>query len=151
MTTKDLQSLYARTGFKAPHEFAKPDASKYNARKKAVDGHIFDSTNEALAYSVLKLWERSGAIKKLELQPLFVLQEGFRDTNGKWNRPIKYVADFRFESTDPDDWKLQTKVVDVKGFPTAAFLIKAKMFRSRWPTVDLQIWNRDKVKELSRI
>lgn len=151
MNTKELQSLYRRSGYAIPREFAKPDASKYNAKKKELDGHVFDSTSEAMAYSILKTWEQCGAIVKLELQPVFVLQEGFRDTNGKWNRPIKYVADFRFESTDPKDWKQQTKVVDVKGMPTPAFLMKEKMFRSRWPTIDLQIWNRQRVKLLARI
>lgn len=151
MTTKDLQSLYARTGFKTPHEFAKPDASKYNAKKKSVDGHMFDSTSEALAYSVLKLWAKAGQISDLELQPQFVLQEGFRDSSGKWRRPIKYIADFRFKTPASNRLLAGSIVVDVKGVMTPAFCIKEKLFRSRWPDVDLQIWNRDKVRALSRI
>lgn len=153
MTTKQLQSIYKRSGQKIPHEFAKPDASKYNARKKELDGRTFDSTIEATAYSVIKLWERAGHILDLELQPVFVLQDGFRDAQGVWRRPIKYVADFRWRTpagnrlTEPTP----TVVVDVKGMPTPAFLMKAKIFRSRWPDVDLQIWNREKVNQLSRI
>lgn len=146
-----MQSLYARSGFTAPHEFAKPDASKYNAKKKMVDGHLFDSTSEALAYSVLRLWEKAGEISDLELQPLFVLQDGFRDVSGKWRRPIKYIADFRFKTPASNRLLAGSIVVDVKGVTTPAFRIKEKLFRSRWPDVDLQIWNKQKVRALSRI
>lgn len=151
MTTKELQSLYKRSGHAIPHEFAKPDAAKYNATKKELDGHVFDSSVEASAYSILKLWEKAGVIHSLELQPLFVLQVGFRDSTGKWRRPIKYIADFRFKNTESDRMIPGEIIVDVKGFPTPAFRIKEKMFRALMPDVELQIWNKNKVRELSRI
>ena len=151
MTTKEFQALCKRSGQAVPHEFAKVDASKYNARRKEVDGHLFDSTIEATAYSIINLWEKAGEILNLELQPSFVLHDGFRDAQGVWRRPIKYVADFQYQTQTSNRLMAATVVVDVKGMPTPAFLMKAKMFRAKWPDTDLQIWNRDKVKQLARI
>lgn len=155
LSVSDLAQLYRNQGREVPEEFqgrpeleAKLRAHKYGAIKKQVDGITFDSTSEAEAYGVLKLWEAAGAIIDLELQPVFVLQEKFVDAEAdgkrKTHRAIKYIADFRFKS------QADTVIVDVKGILTPAFRIKEKLFRQKFPDVDLQIWNRDKVKELAR-
>lgn len=130
---------------------------KYGRIKKEVDGIVFDSTSEAEAYGVLKLWESIGAIADLKLQPAFVLQEKFVEasTDGprKAHRAIKYIADFQFHfvSTVKSAHAIPlTTVVDVKGVLTPAFRIKEKLFRQKFPDLDLQIWNRDKVRDLSR-
>ena len=126
---------------------------KYGRIKKEADGIVFDSTSEAEAYRVLKLWSAGGYIFGLDLQPEYVLQDGFRDESGKWHRAIKYVADFRFAYTRNVATMHRPHsiiVVDVKGVLTPAFRIKEKLFRQRYPELDLQIWNRDKVRELSR-
>lgn len=155
MNESDVAQLYRNQGRPVPAEFQSgvhtPAAKmeKYRRVRKEVDGIKFDSTVEAEAYQVLKLWKAAKIIFGLDLQPEYVLQDGFRDpATGKWHRAVKYVADFRFARMT-DQHKII--LVDVKGFRTAAFSIKEKLFRARFPEIDLQIWNRQKVKDLARL
>lgn len=53
-------------------------AHKYNAKKVTVNGIRFDSKKEAARYKELKALEHVGKIDMLELQPRFVLMDGFR-------------------------------------------------------------------------
>ena len=69
--------------------------SKYNNKKAQVDMYVFDSIAESRRYKELALLERAGEIKDLQLQPRFLLQEGFRK-NGKTYRKIEYIADFMY-------------------------------------------------------
>src|SRR5574344_1314908 len=46
---------------------------KYRSKRTVVDGITFDSKKEANRYCELKLLEKSGEIKNLELQKKFVL------------------------------------------------------------------------------
>jgi hypothetical protein len=139
MTTKRAAELYRNMGVKAPADIATPDASKYNARKKVVDGHTFDSTAEARAYQLLKIWERHGAIAALTLQPSFVLQPKFRQ-DGKTHRQIAYRADFQFVRSG------QTVVVDVKGFATQAYKIKRKLFQRIFPEIVFEEWTAETLR-----
>ena len=97
--------------------------SKYKAKKTVIDGITFDSKAEAKRYQELKLLERAGQIKHLSLQPRFTLQEGFVNVHtGKKERMIEYVADFMY---------LENNVIiveDCKGFKTADYKIKRKLF-----------------------
>jgi len=140
MTTKQAASLYVRAGFKPPPDISTPDASKYNARRKTVDGHGFASTGEAQAYQVLKSWEACGVIRDLKLQPAFVLQPAFRGMHGKHYRAIRYVADFSFMR----DGKFH--VVDFKGFQTPVYKIKRKMFLALHPEIVFQEWTRETLR-----
>ena len=56
--------------------------NKYGARKTVIDGITFDSKREAIRYQELKLLERAGEIKDLELQPKYILQPKYCK-NGK--------------------------------------------------------------------
>ena len=47
--------------------------AKYGNKKVQVDGITFDSRKEANRYAELKMLEKCGAIKQLELQKKFVL------------------------------------------------------------------------------
>src|ERR1035437_2705287 len=67
-----------------------PKRSKYGARKKEVDGHVFDSSREAARYIELKALQISGIIWNLTLQPSYVLQDAFTDADGKRHRQIRY-------------------------------------------------------------
>lgn len=96
---------------------------KYNAKKTIVDGIIFDSKKEAARYSYLKNLELVGKIDRLELQPRFVLMEGFR-YEGKAIRKIEYVADFLYR--DLSTYELV--VEDVKGVKTDVYKLKKKLF-----------------------
>lgn len=106
--------------------------SKYGNRKTIVDGITFDSIKESERYFVLK---HSKEIKDLKLQPKFVLQEAFEvevlggdgKIKKKKERAISYVADFQYTE---GDWEV---VEDVKGFKTAIYKMKRKMFIKKYP------------------
>ncbi len=104
---------------------------KYHAKKTEVDGHNFDSKKEAEYYQELKLRKRAGDIKDFELQPEFVLQDKIPE---KKLRAIKYRADFKVFHTDG-----RVEIVDIKGFETAEFKLKKKMFLARYPDLELII------------
>lgn len=101
--------------------------SKYRAKKTVVDGIKFDSKREAERYCELKLLEKAKEIRNLELQPRFLLQDKFKDRNGKTHRKIEYVADFMY--IDKDGKKI---VEDVKGVLTDVYKIKKKMFLKKY-------------------
>lgn len=95
--------------------------SKYSSAKTDVDGITFDSKKEAEFYAELKLREKAGEITYLRLQPRYLLQEVFKH-EGKQYREIEYVADFEYIENGV------TVVVDVKGFKTAVYMLKKKLF-----------------------
>lgn len=100
---------------------------KYNAKKTVVDGIKFDSKKEAERYKELKALELVGKIDRLELQPRFLLQDGFR-YEGKAIRKIEYVADFLYR--DLSTYELV--VEDVKGVKTDVYKLKKKLFLKRY-------------------
>lgn len=123
-----------KTSAQASGSSAKPERRhKYNAVKTEVDGIIFDSKKEAAEYQTLKLLERVGAITDLQLQPTFELQAAYVDSNGKRQRAIVYKADFAYTQEG------RRVIVDVKGMKTPVFRIKEKMFRERFPELQLVI------------
>ena len=95
--------------------------SKYSSAKTDVDGIRFDSKKEAEFYAELKLREKAGEISDLRLQPRYLLQEAFKH-DGKQYREIEYVADFEYIENG------ETVVIDVKGFKTAVYMLKKKLF-----------------------
>lgn len=99
--------------------------SKYSSAKTDVDGIRFDSKKEAEFYAELKLREKAGEISHLRLQPRYLLQEAFKH-EGKQYREIEYVADFEYIESG------ETVVVDVKGFKTAVYMLKRKLFLYRY-------------------
>jgi hypothetical protein len=123
---------------------------KYGRVKtKSAEGIVFDSALEARAYLILKAWESFNLLFGLEPQPKFTLQE-----KQPGMRSIVYVGDFRFRIpktetiSDRSFHCMVDTVVDVKGVRTQAFRIKEKLFRAKFPDIDLQIWDKEKVKEL---
>lgn len=101
---------------------------KYNAHKTIVDGIQFDSQREAEYYCELRLRVAAGEITKFDLQPEFVLQEGYINKDGRKVRAIKYRADFRIYYPDG-----RIQIVDVKGVRTRTYLNKKKMLLKRYP------------------
>lgn len=101
--------------------------SKYNAVASVVDGIRFDSKAEARRYVELKGLARAGVITSLELQPRFLLQDGF-EYQGKRERKIEYVADFRYYDVE----RKVTVVEDVKGVKTDVYKLKRKLFLARY-------------------
>lgn len=107
--------------------------NKYGNKKVIVDGHPFDSQKEAKRYKELKLMERAGVIKNLELQPAFELIPTIR-TEHETLRKTVYKADFRYIDT-----KTKGVVVeDVKGFKTDVYKLKKKMLLHKYEGIDFR-------------
>lgn len=122
----------------------KKSYSKYKAKKVVVDGITFDSTKEANRYKELKLLEKSGKIKNLQLQVPFVLipaqyveETVYTPKTHKEKivkklveRKLEYVADFSFV----EDGKIV--VEDVKGYRRgsayATYTIKRKLMLHKY-------------------
>ena len=151
-TEADVAAYYRKRKEKLPDGIVDAPAlkkrlDKYGRKKKEVDGIMFDSTSEANAYVILKLWLAAGAISDLRLQPVFTLQEKFKDHRGKTVRSHRYTADFQFF----DHATRRTRYIDVKGIITPAFKKSMLELRDTHPGVEIEIWDRAKVKEMSRI
>lgn len=106
--------------------------SKYHNKKVQIDMYVFDSIAESRRYKELALLERAGQISELELQPKFLLQDGFKK-NGKTYRAIYYIADFRYVENG------KVIVEDVKGKETEVFKLKHKLFEYKYPEYELKI------------
>ena len=90
--------------------------NKFNAVKKTIDGIKFDSTRESKRYEELRLAERAGRIKDLEVQPVFILVKSVKFSGDKKATPaMRYTADFRYY----DIKKGKVIVEDVKSKATA--------------------------------
>jgi hypothetical protein len=111
------------------------DQHKYGAAPTHVDNVRFDSQAEAARYAELILSVRAGEITDLVLQPSYVLQDAFRDRDGRRHAAIRYVADFAYVETVTT----VTVVEDVKGARTAVYLLKAKLFRFHYPQLDYRV------------
>lgn len=96
--------------------------SKYHNRKTAADGIMFDSQKEANRYRQLRLLERAGEIRGLQLQ---VKYEVIPKT-GK-ERATYYIADFVYEERKGGKW--ETVVEDCKGMKTDVYKLKKKLMR----------------------
>lgn len=102
-------------------------SNKYGAQRTEFDGRVFDSRAEAERYAELRLLERAGLISGLECQPVYVLQDGPRETRVTYRADFAYVEDGR------------RVVEDVKGVETALWRLKAKLFVERFPHLVLRV------------
>jgi Protein of unknown function (DUF1064) len=100
--------------------------SKYGAKPMVVDGIRFDSTKEAKRYRDLRLLEKAGHIRDLELQPRFPLEvvERWRP-HGRVRNCGYYTADFRYVDAET----AATVVEDVKstGTKTTAYRLRKRL------------------------
>ena len=110
--------------------------NKYHAKKTIIDGITFHSKKEANHYAELKLCMRAKGDDKvigLEVQPKFLLQEGFTDNDGVKHRPIYYIADFKIKYADGKE-----VIEDVKAskkFTTGVYKLKKKMLLHRYKDI----------------
>ena len=100
---------------------------KYHNKKTIYDGYTFDSIKEKNYYIKLKLLEKAGKIKELELQKEFELQPSYK-LNKKTIRKITYRADFTYKTTEDD----KLHVIDVKGYRTDVYRLKKKLFEYKY-------------------
>ena len=98
-----------------------------------MDGHTFHSIREANRYRELKLMERAGAIKDLELQPKFELIPTIR-TETETLYKVSYYADFRYTDTKTGG----VVVEDVKGYKTKEYVLKKKMLLHKYEGIDFR-------------
>ena len=100
--------------------------NKYHNKKIKYMGHTFDSIKEFNRYKELKLLERAGCIRELELQKSFELQPAF-SLNGKRIQSIKYICDFYYYDKDKNCYVVE----DVKSeiTKTQVYKLKKKMLQ----------------------
>ena len=113
---------------------------KYHNKKNVADGIKFDSRIEAERYAQLKMMERAGVIRDLELQPEYELIPSFRKDGKTWRRTV-YKADFRYILAEGD----RIIIEDVKGSTaviTDVFGLKQKLFEYRYPELTIKIVTR---------
>ena len=101
--------------------------AKYHNKKAKYDGYTFDSIREKNYYIKLKLLEKAGKIKELELQKEYELQPSYK-LNNKTSRKITYRADFTYKTTEDN----KIHVIDVKGFRTDVYRLKKKLFEYKY-------------------
>lgn len=101
--------------------------SKYGNKKTTVNDITFSSKAEAARYMALLILERGGFIAALTLQPEFLIAPGFT-YNGKKERAIKYIADFKYHDVVTDEWVIE----DVKGTRTEVYKLKRKLFLAKY-------------------
>lgn len=116
--------------------------SKYYSQKVMVDGIAFDSKREAERYRELKLLQRAGKIKDLQMQVPFELLPAQYAYTGEFykkgpkkgqpkpgkciEKSVVYLADFVY-------FEHGTKIVeDVKGMHTKDYIIKRKLLRYKY-------------------
>ena len=101
--------------------------SKYNAKKVTYNNLQFDSKFEATYYAYLKELLKQGKITNLQRQIKYELLPRQTDENNKFKyHPVIYKSDFEY-----DDVQGVHHTVDTKGFRTADFRIKQKLFYYR--------------------
>ena len=113
---------------------------KYHNKKTVIDGIKFDSKLEAKRYVQLKILERAGVIRDLELQPEYELIPSFRKNGKTWRRTV-YKADFRYILAEDDSYIIE----DVKGSTsviTDVFRLKQKLFEYKYPELTIKIVTR---------
>jgi hypothetical protein len=101
----------------------KPKKSKLSNQKT----NGYHSKKEARRATQLKLLEKSGVICDLQEQVSFVLLESFKDSSGKHERGIKYIADFTYKENR------YLICEETKGFWTRDAIIKRKLFKMKYP------------------
>lgn len=103
---------------------------KYHAIPTTVDNIRFASKAEARRYSELRLLEKAGAIKRLRLQPKFLLVVAKYQTGA----PVSvgyYIADFQYDvPLLHGAWKTITE--DVKGVRTETYRLKKKIVEATY-------------------
>lgn len=106
---------------------------KYGNKKVWVGGIKFDSKKEASYYTRLLSLKEKGEVLEIETQPVLEIFPSFRAIDGKKQRAITYIPDFKVMYKDG-----LTFYVDVKGVKTEVFKIKWKMARAQFETKEVR-------------
>lgn len=108
--------------------FHKYKSSKYKAKKTVIDGIVFDSKLEAEYYVYLKMLKKLGKIQGFDRQMKYELIPSYKQTDtNKTIRGVSYVVDFVVYYNDNT-----VAYIDTKGYETADFKIKKKLFETKY-------------------
>lgn len=121
---------------------------KYHNTKTVADGIKFDSKLEAERYAQLKILERAGVIRDLELQPEYELIPSFKKNGRTWRRAV-YKADFMYILCEDDRMIIE----DVKGSTaviTDVFRLKQKLFEYKYPEYTISIVTSKDIKKFQK-
>jgi hypothetical protein len=114
---------------------SKGKKQKYNNQGNWYDGIYFRSQLELRRYCQLKILMNTGEISGFIIQPRFILQIG--DEN---NKAITYSGDFLILNNDG------TYIVeDTKGYENQQWQRTYKMFKLKYPNVELKILKNEDV------
>lgn len=97
------------------------------------DGQRWHSQQEFVRWGELTMLAWAGKITDLRRQVRYVLQPAFVDRSGHRQRAITYTVDFEYREGD------QLVAEDWKGAQTQAGLLRQKLFRPKYPDVELRI------------
>lgn len=101
--------------------------SKYRSKRVEYQGEIFDSKFELTYWLYLQEIANQNKITNLQRQKSYELLPRQTDENNKFKfHPVVYKSDFEY-----DDVQGVHHTVDTKGFRTADFRIKQKLFYYR--------------------
>lgn len=108
-----------------------------NVNKIEEDGIRFDSKREYLRYLDLKLLERAGEIRNLEVHPKFPITIGgvpimvSSNQHNKWDRHLTYEADFKYGEKQGAFWPVIVEDVKMQsGHRTGVYKIKRALMRA---------------------
>jgi hypothetical protein len=101
--------------------------SKYAAVPTTIDNIRFSSKKEAARYLELKMLQKAGEIKGLELQPKFPLYVA-KNRHSEHVKVCDYIADFRYRE-GPNGLLV---IEDVKGMKTPVYRLKKKMVEAQY-------------------
>lgn len=94
--------------------------NKYRAKRRLYQGYSFASGGEAECFAMLKLMERAGEIEVLQVQCQVELSDA----------KIVYKPDFKIKDLKTGE----TVYVEFKGFQTAEWRIKRKLWLAYGPS-----------------
>ncbi len=123
---ESLVAWLGRTSHPAKRSKYNVDRSKDGIAARTVDGIVFASLAEARRYGELKLLEKGGHIRRLELQPVYTIE-----INGK--HVCKVILDFRYFEGH------ECVVEDVKGRDNALSRLKRKLVESAYPGTKIRL------------
>jgi len=108
-----------------------------NVKKPVHDGIRFDSKRELVRYMELKLLEKAGEIRHLEVHPKFPITIGgvpimvSSNQHGKWDRHLTYEADFKYARWEKPWWPIVIEDVKMQsGHRTGIYKIKRALMRA---------------------
>lgn len=104
--------------------------NKYFAKKTTRNGIAYDSKKESNRAYQLEMMEKAGEISDLKRQVRIKLLDSFKDSLGKTERGVTYIADFTYKENG------KFIVEDVKSSYTAKnadYIIKRKLVKYFYP------------------